>query len=210
MTDGFVADEPRFEWLAGRAGGWQFGEQGILVALANEIKTPGQCVEIGAGDGDTLPLTIEPFYKYGLECVLYEKNTESAEKLRQKYPKAKHCGTFPLTVSPEIALRPLICVIDVDGIDCVIMENVLKVHRPNVLMVEHFDAFNTANTEDVGSVPDWLLGLVLHDGFTIQDNAATIEAIANVNDYTRLGTTRVNSIFIHDSLVEKVAKHVPS
>jgi hypothetical protein len=31
MNEGFIADKTEFEWLGTRAGGWQFGEQGILV-----------------------------------------------------------------------------------------------------------------------------------------------------------------------------------
>ena len=210
MTDGLGADRPELVWLTEQSVGWQFGEQGILVALANVIKMPGQCVEIGAGDGEQLPLTIEPFYKYGLECVLYEKDPESLKKLQAKYLNANMQGEFVLKTLSVIAEKPLVCVIDVDSIDSVIMDNVLLWHQPKILMVEHFDKCHEKNTEINQRVPEWLLGVRFDGGFTVQDNAETLKAIAEQHNYTLLGTTRVNSIFVHDSLVEKVAKHVPS
>jgi hypothetical protein len=205
-----VADRPEFEWLTEKSGGWQFGEQGLLVALANRINQPGQCVEIGAGDGEGLPLTIEPFYNYGLDCVLYEKDSESLKKLHDKFPKANLRAAFALNTSCHLSENVMLCVIDVDSIDSVIMEQVLKHHQPQILMVEHFDQCHTGNTAEVRRVPEWLLGREIDGGFTIQDNAATVNAIASAYCYLRIGTTRVNSVFIHRELIEKVAKHVPS
>jgi hypothetical protein len=210
MTWEFVADRPEFEWLTEKSGGWQFGEQGILVALANAINKPGQCVEIGAGDGEGLPLTIEPFYKYGLPCVLFEKQPESLANLQLKYPKANLCGEFFCSIGGPISVKPLLVVIDVDSIDMLIMEDVLRYSKPLIVMVEHFDKCHPRDTLNVNPVAEWLLGAVIDGGFTIQNNAATIECFAKSFNYTRLGTTRVNSIFVHDSLVEKVTNHVPS
>jgi hypothetical protein len=208
MTWGFVADRPEFEWLTEKSGGWQFGEQGILVALANAINQPGQCVEIGAGDGEQLPLTIEPFYNYGLDCVLYEKDSESLKKLHDKFPKANLRAAFCLNTSCHLSDNLMLCVIDVDSIDSVIMEQVLTYEKPAILMVEHFDKCHERNTDINQRVPEWLLGVRFDGGFSVQDNAETLKTLAEQHNYTRLGTTRVNSIFVHDSLVEKVAKHV--
>jgi len=208
MTWGFVADRPEFEWLTEKSGGWQFGEQGILVALANTINKPGQCVEIGAGDGEHLPLTIEPFYQYGLECVLYEKDSESLKKLQAKFPKANLRAAFCLNTSCHLSDNLMLCVIDVDSIDSLIMEQVLTHDEPRILMVEHFDLGHEKNTDINQRIPEWLLGVKFDGGFTVQDNAETLKAMAKAHNYTRLGTTRVNSIFVYDSLVEKVSKHV--
>jgi hypothetical protein len=210
MTWEFVADRPEFEWLTEKSGGWQFGEQGILVALAEQIGSTGQCVEIGAGNGETLPLTIDPFYSNGNACVLYEKNSESLGRLMMRYPQAKHRGEFASAKCGEFALVPLLVVIDVDSVDSVLMEDVLAECLPRILMVEHFDKCHAGDTDLCQRVPRWLLGRQLTDGFIIQDNAATIKMIADKHQYARLGTTRVNSIFVHDSLVEKVTNHVPS
>jgi hypothetical protein len=213
MTEGFVADRPEFEWLTEKAGGWQFGEQGILVALANAINKPGQCVEIGAGNGESLPLTIDPFYQYGLPCVLFEADEESLSMLKQRYPLAENLGMFLGFGMNGHAIENvlLVVVIDVDGNDSFIMNEVLSDRAPHILMVEHFDKMHPNHTPIIDEpVPSWLLGERLIDGFSIQDNAETLRQMALKSNYTRLGTTRVNSIFVHDSLVEKVAKHVPS
>jgi hypothetical protein len=90
------------------------------------------------------------------------------------------------------------------------MEHVLSNHQTSILMVEHFDKCHSSNTDDIGRVPAWLLGREIDGDFKIQDNAETLNAIAANYNYTRLGTTRVNSIFVHDSFVEKVANYVPS
>jgi hypothetical protein len=210
MTWEFVADRPEFEWLTEKSGGWQFGEQGILVALANAINQPGQCVEIGAGNGEGLPLTIEPFYNHGLDCVLFEKDADSIEKLAAKFPKAKIRGEYEFAVSSNLEANLMLCVIDVDSIDSLIMEHFLRNHRTSVLMVEHFDECHPGSVAELGRVPAWLLGREIDGGFKIQDNAETLFSMACDFNYTRLGTTRVNSIFVHDSLVEKVTNHVPS
>ena len=212
MNEGFVADRPEFEWLCKETGGWQFGEQRILLAIGAAIgTTDGQCVEIGAGNGESLPLTIEPFYYSGNPCLLYEADGESLGMLVVRYPMAMHRGMFlgfGMNGSP-IDSFPLVIVIDVDGLDSMIMEEVLSECTPYILMVEHFDRCHPVDKKTSQRIPDWLLGEKLEQNFTIQDNAETLKAIAAEFSYTRLGTTRVNSIFVHDSLVEKVANYVP-
>jgi hypothetical protein len=208
MTEGFVADRPEFEWLTEKSGGWQFGEQGILVALANAINQPGQCVEIGAGNGESLPLTIEPFYNHGLPCLLFEKDKPSRDAVSAKYPKATCCGEYTGLGSPLDA-SPFLLVIDVDGIDRLILEDVLRISRPVIIMVEHFDRCHSSDSCEIGDVPNWLLGQELHDGFKIQDNAETLENLAKQFRYVRIGMTRVNSIFVYGPFAQKVATNVP-
>jgi hypothetical protein len=211
MFEGFVADDPRFAWLSDHASGWQFGEQGILVALADAIDPTGQCVEIGAGDGEGLPLTIDPFYNRGNDCVLFEADAVSLGSLLVKYPAANHRGTFSRGETVHMDAEPLLVVIDVDGIDSIIMLDVLSRQiRPTLLMVEHFDKCHFANCDSVEPIPDWLLGVELSGEFKIQDNAATIYKSASPYGYTRVGTTRVNSIFVHENHLSKVSQNVPS
>jgi hypothetical protein len=206
VFEGFEPEEDRFAWLIDHAGGWQFGEQGILIALADKIAPSGQCVEIGAGDGDLLPLTIHPFYERGNECVLFEADAESLGSLVLKYPKATHRGRFVNGFESVICNCPAVCVIDVDGIDSQIMQNILANHDPHVLMVEHFDKCHPADCDTEGDIPYWLLGQHLPDNFRIQDNAATINSIAAENEYIRVGTTRVNSIFVHKCHINRVSQ----
>lgn len=204
MFEGFEPEDDRFAWLIDHASGWQFGEQGILIALADKIAPSGQCVEIGAGDGDLLPLTIDPFYERGNECVLFEADAVSLGSLVLKYPKATHRGRFMEGFEKDTRQCPAVCVIDVDGIDSQIMWTVLGKCKPDVLMVEHFDKRHPADCDTESSIPAWLLGESLPGGFTVQDNAATINSIAADNKYVRVGTTRVNSIFVHKFHLNRV------
>jgi hypothetical protein len=204
-NQGFVADDPEFAWLGERAAGWQFGEQGILAALVDAIGLDGQCIEIGAGDGESLPLTIDPFYHRGYECVLFEQDPVSFNKLISKYPDALLRGEFTGYME-DIDDDPLLCIIDIDGYDMDAMLELLSQSTPDILMVEHFDKCHPANREDAESVPSWLMGLELAHGFKIQQNAATINNHATQFDYVRLGTTRVNSIFVHRNHLNAVRK----
>jgi hypothetical protein len=209
MFEGFVADDPRFAWLGNHASGWQFGEQGILFMLASCISPVGQCVEIGAGDGESLPLTIDPFYQDGADCVLFEADPVKLGKLLIKYPRARLRGEFDGTAD-GISKYPLLIVIDIDGYDINAMRECLSQCEPAVLMVEHFDKAHQRHCDEPDDPAPWTLGLRLEGGFTIQANAATLRLVAKDFGYTRIGTTRVNSIFVHDSHLLKVSQNVSS
>jgi len=205
MFEGFVPDDERFAWLSDHASGWQFGEQGILFMLASCISPVGQCVEIGAGDGGELPLTIEPFYQDGADCVLFEADPVKLGKLLIKYPRASLRGEFGGTMD-GISKHPLLIVIDIDGHDIDAMRECLSQCEPAVLMVEHFDMCHPADCDEAWDLPPWTLGLRLENNFTLQANAATLLHAAKNFGYTRIGTTRVNSIFVHDSHLSKVSQ----
>jgi len=205
MFEGFVPDDERFAWLSNHASGWQFGEQGILVALADAIDPAGQCVEIGAGDGEGLPLTIDPFYHRGNECVLFEIDRVSLGKLIVKYPRADHYGEFSGTID-GFSKKLLLVVIDIDGYDINAMRECLTQCQPAVLMVEHFDKTHQRHCDEPDEPAPWTLGLRIEGGFTIQANAATLLRVAKNFGYTRIGTTRVNSIFAYDSHLSKVSQ----
>jgi ribosomal protein S27AE len=209
MFEGFVPDDERFAWLSNHASGWQFGEQGILFMLASCISPVGQCVEIGAGDGEYLPLTIDPFYQDGADCVLFESDLVKLGKLRVKYPRANLRGEFGGTMC-GVSKNPLVVVIDIDGYDIDAMRECLTQCTPGVLMVEHFDRCHPEDCDEVADIPSWALGLELKGNFTLQANAATIRNAAYEFEYHRIGTTRVNSIFVHKDHLPKVSNHVPS
>ncbi len=202
----FTPDSPEFEWLRSRASGWQFGEQGILAAITARLGDQGQCVEIGAGNGHGLPLTIHHFYERGLPCVLFEANPASLASLRDIYPNAIIRGRFDRDAMSVIDPEPLLCVVDVDGEELGIMRALLRRTRPMVLMVEHMDTCCPHTTDDIGGIPSWLLGLRVDQTWVIQHNAHTIYHEAKANGYARLGQTRVNSIFVRGEDVDKVER----
>lgn len=198
----FRADNPYLRWLEHRAGGWQFGERGVLAAMAAAIDQAGVCVEIGAGNGDSLPLTLEPFYAAGRECFLFEMDEPSQAMLAERFPDAKILGAF--VPQSELPTNIEVCVIDVDGVDGQIMDHVLSDHSPRVVMVEHMDRHFIVESTSVEPLPAWACGLPIEGGFNAQDSAEALLAKAWRHGYERVGLSRCNSIFVRGDLYSRL------
>lgn len=199
MSELFRARDTRYQWLEEHRQGWQFGEQGVLLALAQSVGI-SHAFEIGAGDGEGLPLTIAPLYDCGIHCTLFEADPESREKLRQKYPNATVNGIFELDAKPIESLKDSLCIIDVDGIDVLILKDILRAgYLPEVLMVEHYDLcgpYMGPGAPGPEDVPPWLLGMPVSNGFIIQATSRNLAKIAGQFGYSLVGTSRVNSLFV--------------
>lgn len=202
-------DSEHLDWLKAHCGGWQFGEQGLLAAISHLIDGVGRAVEIGAGDGEELPLTIEPFYTSGVPCVLYETDQQRRIQLRHRYPNATIRGEYKLSgmFKPQ---RNELVVIDIDGLDSHVMVGELtRNSKIAILMVEHFDLCHKSRPQCTDPVPHWLLGQKMEGGFTIQDTANSLLEIANSYKFERVGVSRVNSIFVRSDLYPLLLKPVP-
>lgn len=158
------------ENLSAFSGGWQFGETGILTKLA-DVYGVRDCCEIGAGDGDTLPVNCDPLIKSWRACQLFEIDPQKRNKLEQLYHKyaVDICGEWTIDLQTPADL----VVVDVDGKDLDIALQVVEFCRPKVLMVEHND---------------------LHLHAKIQASVDEIESA--LPDYDLIGITRVNSIYV--------------
>lgn len=202
------ASDDRFRWLDAFVDGWQFGEQGVLWALCQAGYVPEKSAyEIGAGDGNSLPITVEPAYDANWRTVLYEIDPERQLALRENFPNAYIHGRF---IEPQAAMADSLVVIDIDRYDVRIMQSILSKNIfPAVMMVEHYDTCGPCiGTEpNLSDVPDWLLGMRLDiGGFTIQAPWKRLDAIASHYDYTLIGISRVNSIFVYNRYVNKLEK----
>lgn len=174
--------------------GWQFGEQGILVELANRLPLRKVCVEVGAGDGEGLPVTVEPLYDAGWQTSLWEADANKRLKLQEKFKRATIQGKC-LTLDMA-TYRDALVIIDVDGVDWWLFASLLNAYqKPGVIMVEHADLN--------GMQPAEIPGLAVADG----SRQATYRQLQSIAEglYTLIGYTRVNSIFVRDDLLE-VAK----
>lgn len=202
-------DSEHLDWLENHCGGWQFGEQRLLAAISQLIDGVGRAVEIGAGDGHELPLTVEPFYASGVPCVLYEADQQRRLKLCHRYPNATIRGEYKPSDKDELVKNELV-IIDIDGIDSHAMEEELT-RNPNIaiLMVEHFDLCCDLRPQSSERVPYWLLGQKIKGGFAIQDTANALLHIAKRFDFQRVGVSRVNSIFVRSDLYPLLLKPVP-
>lgn len=183
-------------WLTEHLSGWQFGEQGLLDAIAIALNiSDGIIVEYGAGDGSTLPLTLQRFCaRNESRCFLVEIEADRRESLKQLYPEALVLPKYDWRVC-DVHLA--IVVIDIDGSDSVVMREMFAAGvRPTVLVVEHFDNHFPIATTKPDPIPEWMLGLKLESGHAIQDTAETLHAIALQNGYERIGWNRCNSFFV--------------
>ena len=174
----FQPAEPRFAYLVAHQSGWQFGEQGIIEHLATQYNCRS-CCEIGAGDGDRLPVTCDGLIRRGLACDLWECDPIKNQALQEKYiswPVEIHGSFRPHKFTPADVM-----VIDVDGDDFAIMFHVVEqLYPPLVLMVEH------ANPRDPNST---------------QATHQEIAEYATRRGYTLLGATLVNSIFLANEII---------
>lgn len=198
--EGFRADSLLHSWLSSHAAGWQFGEQGIMLELASHLFDDlPMCAEIGAGDGEGLPLTIAPFYPTCF-CKLFEIDEQKQQKLRKKFPSAQVFGEWDEKQTEGVG----IVVIDIDGRDSEIMSRLLTVEKPGLIMVEHFDSLHPVASADNEPLPSWCLGMTLQGGFRLQDSAESLKRIAADFGYDRIGATRVNSIFVRRDLYRRI------
>ena len=132
--------DKRFEWLAEHATGWQFGESGMIAALVERIGLkPGKCMEVGAGDGISLPVTLAPLIQAGWTATLYERCEASQQRLRLEYPTARIFGEYEFCL---FAGGPDVIVIDIDGDDWRVLEEVVKLTiapKASIILCEHAD-----------------------------------------------------------------------
>lgn len=198
----------QLEWLKNHLGGWQFGEQQLIPAILDAIGAHGACVEYGAGDGDSLPLTIEPLYEQGRMCFLAECDVDRIVSLRNKYRKA-HVQKRIVWQDFRSEGRDLAAVvIDVDSIDSVIMRQMLESGcRPSLVVCEHFDRHYSIPTSQPSPIPEWMLGMKMATGHSIQDTAETLHWIAAKYGYERLGLNRCNSFFVRRDVFPLLFRH---
>ena len=195
----------RFAWLDDHADGWQFGETGFLKAICDRIGVD-QAVEIGAGDGDTLPLTLKFLHDQGVPTLLFEKDKESRNRLRLHFPLAEVRGEWLLDKPAVSSVSTSACVvIDVDSVDYHIAESIACKYldgSPKVICIEHYDHCGPNARDAYGVPPPWLLGQQLAEGgFIIQAGSAEIEDMMRRYCYVLAGVSRINSVYVRSDLI---------
>lgn len=197
FTHDFTPQCHHLRWLTEHLDGWQFGEQGLIDAVVKQLNLGnGWFVEYGAGDGEELPLTLERFALMRPEqMALVEIDDDRRFELHRRYPFCTPIKT--LDWGSKYLERIDVAVIDIDGLDSVVMRQMFEAGvRPTLLVVEHFDRNFPVGTSKPASIPTWMLGLKLPSGHAIQDTAETLHAIAAQHGYERIGWNRVNSFFV--------------
>lgn len=197
------ACEDGFAWIADKADGWQFGEQGMLGAIFAKLSIPCSCVEVGGGDGsEDLPLTCEPFIGDGVTVV--EKETWRCAAIASKYPKVR---VVEREAGPNAGIDDLfpanLLVIDVDSIDYYIWERCSA--QPAVVMIEQHDLYDgDRNKTAPALIPEEDCGKVLRDNFGQQCTVAALDELAKAKGYVPVVRTRINSIYVRADLAESL------
>jgi hypothetical protein len=185
-------------WLCEHLSGWQFGDQGLVEMIITTLDLNGYFIEYGAGDGESLPLTIE--YRAQClphKCFLIENDADKRDSLRKKFPGAIIQNTFCWSQMLDASDDPSVVVIDIDSHDSVIMRQMFDAGvRPELLVVEHMDRHFPIGTTRPAPMPEWMLGLRFASGHAIQDTAETLQEIAGRYGYDRIGVNRCNSYFV--------------
>jgi len=205
----FAACDERLEWLRDKRNGWQFGEQGLIDAIVGRLNTVLKVgVEIGGGDGVSLPLTLERLYWRSWHIIAYESDQKSREKLSKHRTNLEVREAYAFEGCPDCS----VLVIDIDGADSLAMSSALMDMTPSLLVVEHYDKagpFVTAGEASLDEpVPEWLLGMPLgipdSFGFVIQSPSEHLDDIAASYSMVPVCRTRVNSFYVPEWLAEEL------
>jgi hypothetical protein len=194
-------------WLVDHCYGWQFGEQGILSELCRRL-----CVtdgfEIGAGDGEALPVTLD----FLPNLTLFEIDQDKQKTLAKKFDTAKIYGAYDGSQA-ELVTDGSCVVVDIDSDDLAVAVTVLDAARPSVIMVEHYDRcgpWMQAAGEPIEpweDVPSWLIGMRLEQGgYAIQQPWQVVQAELATRGYVIVALSRVNGIYVRRDKLETLCQ----
>jgi len=210
-----VGTSTDIEWLRLRQFGWQFGEAGVIQAVASKLECNNFAVEFGAGASYRM-ITVNRLIASGWKALLIEGDTDKYGNL---VAETKHLPNVTVlnqmveqegdnalssTLSRIGYEHPDVLVIDIDGIDYHIWKSCGI--RAKIVCVEHHDTFDTKTDHTVSVIPDSdTIGVQREDRFYNQANIVAIEELGASLGYTRVWSSRVNSVFVLDELYDTVA-----
>jgi len=190
-------------WLVDHCYGWQFGEQGILSELCRRL-----CItdgfEIGAGDGEALPVTLD----FLPTLTLFEIDKDKQKTLAKKFDTATIYGAYDGSQANVVTDGSCV-VVDIDSDDLAVAVTVLEAAKPAVIMVEHYDRcgpWMQADGELIEpwqEVPSWLIGMHIKEGgHAIQQPWQVVQAEMMERGYVIVALSRVNGIYVRKDKLE--------
>lgn len=213
-------------WVGVHKQGWQEGEQGVIDAIIAHLfpHIPEEnrwCVEFGAGDSMSLPLTSAyVLSNYGWRALLIEPDDLCRRRLKRKVNEelvvildakvTPHGETSidALMESSGCPKNPAVMVVDIDSIDYYVVEAMAS--RPMVLCVETLDRFSPKDKPEpyVPAIEE--CGVVIDDGFDtqIQANGAAFDELMLARQYKLVFRTRYNSIYVRDDMIPRLRKNM--
>lgn len=210
-------------WVALHAKGWQEGEAGVIEAIAAHLEPhlPEEtrwCVEFGAGDGDSLPLTVAGIIDCdGWRALLIEPNRTYYRRLCGKVPPSAVVVQNSVALAGENTIdglmrtygcppNPAVMVVDIDSIEYHIVAEMKS--RPVVLCVETMDRNSPRQTDAVYIPGVAECGTIVEDGFDtqLQANGAAFDVLMGGRGYALVYRTRFNSIYVRGDMVPRLRK----
>lgn len=211
-------------WVGQYRSGWQDGEQGVIEAIIGHLEPhiPEDvrwCVEFGAGDGTSLPLTCAnvagaPNWRALLidadpNCIrrLKRRVTDRAVVVHASVsPRADEGGIDAMMARAECPPNPAVMVVDVDSVDYHIVATMAS--RPVVLCVETLDMESPKQSDEPWVPPIEECGALIEDGFDtqVQANGAAFDVLMGDRGYVLVYRTRYNSIYVRGDMVPKLRK----
>jgi SAM-dependent methyltransferase len=200
--------EQGFRWLISREAGYQFGEQGVLAAIAEALHDlPKTCVEFGAGNANDLPVLVGPFINAGWSVRLIESDSDNWSSLKEKYPTsdivlARVAADTIGVVDDAFSEPATIVVVDVDGDDLTLAKAMRK--RPAVLVVEHWDEADPGNPRSAALPKN--AGETSIEGYCTQANSAAVAQELGKIGYTPVWVGRINGVYVRNDVAGRVRR----
>lgn len=198
-----------YRWLVAKQDGWQCGEQRLLAAIAEKLEIAGSCscLEIGAGDGNDLPLSCQRLIDMGGRAYVVDCNPSATASLRVRFANNEKVTVIEQKVTPGnvgsvIGFTPSILLIDVDSTDYYLwkaIENDAK-----IVMVEHHNLGDLRMSATEPFVPPYPQPMSDDEGHPIQANYVALDRLARDKGYTIIARTFLNSIYARDDVAVRL------
>jgi len=189
----------------------QFGEDGILSELIQRLPQESlnyTAVEFGAWDGIHLSNIANLVKSHNFRACFIEANQKKFKELERNYP-GKHLlvNKFVTTQGDgsldfifkehDLEIDPDILSIDIDGNDLNVWKS-LKLFRPKIVIIE----YNPSIPADVSYAQD--------DNFELKigNSALSISLFANSENYSLVGITDTNLIFVDSKYLEGLSVEI--
>lgn len=206
-----------FEWLKEHLAGWQFGEEGLVAALALKLKqSGGSFVEFGAGDPDQTSLTCATLAENGWRGLVMDSDADVAAASTSALSLHPRVSVIhqEIAIQGESSLDEVlkrekftdadVLVIDVDSIDWYLWDS-LKGCKPSIVVVEHHDlADDKRNRYMPAPVPE-ACGEMVNE-YSLQATARAVGMLGGMKGYYHVAATRCNSLFVSLDVVNRLGR----
>lgn len=200
-----------FGWLSEHLSGYQFGESGLVGALAGKLNKVGKFVEFGAG----AELTCQRLVAAGWQGLVLDLDAKIADATADREPSNVKVVNRKVEVEGDSALDPIleehgfldadIVVIDVDSVDWHIFDS-MKLCKPSIVVVEHHDLTDPLRKRYQPAPPGSECGKWTDNGYSLQATHKAISLLGSIKGYSVAAVTRCNTILVRTDAVNQLGE----